>query len=164
MCEFGKKENGTFRIDSVVVSRHMCTATNKVAGTTRRTEGSFSHSEDSASAPHMALIPDCSGNSCPLNKTHIKIQSKCAYLLLGQGTGELISREALHDQLTIQRQTNRDSTTTLRPTRAKSRHILNWLKMASGYGMNGGKSVLGSADTKIHNTSSRRLTTSTLAL
>lgn len=109
MREFGKKENGTFRIDCVVVSRHMCTATNKVAGTTRRTEGSFSHSEDSASAsaPHMALILTAAGilNSCPLNKTHIKIQSKCAYLLLGQGTGELISREAFHDQLTIQRQT-----------------------------------------------------------
>lgn len=149
MCKFGKKENGTFRIDSVVVSRHMCTATNKVAGTTRQTEGSFSHSKDSASAPHMmALILSAAGIlAWAQNKTHIKIQSKCAYLLLGQGTGELISREALHDQLTIQRQTNRDSTTTPRPTRAKPRHILNWLKMASGYGMNGGKSVLGSVDT-----------------
>jgi hypothetical protein len=61
MCELGKKENGTFRIDSVVVSRHMCTATNKVAGTLSdvtkqdRGEGSFSHSRDSANAPHVAL-------------------------------------------------------------------------------------------------------------
>lgn len=106
--------------------------------------------EASATVKTVRMRHTCGGNSClgrAQNKTHIKIQSKCAYLLLGQGTGELISREAVHDQLTIQRQTNRDSTTTPRPTRAKPRHILNWLKMASGYGMNGGKSVLGSADT-----------------
>jgi hypothetical protein len=64
----------------------------------------------------------------------------------------------------LQRQTNRDSTIRHCPTRAKPRHILNWLKMASGYGMNGGKSIKAASTPRTTSQTYLRLTTSTWAL